>query len=59
MNYKLKLYMSKYTLMNYFDKNIQNLYYQTIGLTPDKIKTNKQALIYMIFRENYYKIFNA
>lgn len=61
MNYKLaNCTCQNIPYMNYFDKNIQNLYYKTIGLTPDKIKTNKQALIYMIFRENYYKkIFNA
>ena len=46
--------------MNYFSNDIKNKYYETIGKTPDQITTNVEALIYMIFRENYYKkIVNA
>lgn len=44
----------------YMDKDIVPFIYNTIAKNPDQIKTNKEGLIYLIFRENYYKkIFKA
>jgi len=61
MNYKMvNCTCQNIPYMNYFSNEIKSKYYETIGKTPDQITTNVEALIYMIFRENYYKkIINA